>query len=960
MLRSSTSAVACDDVSRRVVSTSDRQTVAAVGRGLVGDVTSWRRCVTRRGTHGVEWGGAAPEPSPRSNCSPVAAADTVMSPAPAPGRTLASTVAATAFIAEGHGMFGSSATSLTAASSTTDSNSTKKEKRKSTSGSGQRAAPAAAKPRRPRTPTAVEHRALRVRARLQQAALLPRNPTEDDLRLTVRITCVTHWQDLITLLDEHRERHNRRDNQERMQPFLQRSARLQQSRRRRSPSGISGTATDASIAASDAVATAAVAGGLQDPADLGVPVSALPLTPQHVATALLRTWQLLAVMSGPRTAAEARALASMVDWLARLAARLAPSPGTSLRELATIFYAVVRLRHPLDKQFYLILMNEARKRFSAHSRRSTYRRRASSRSSSSSSGPSGSNMGEREWGSAVAMGAGASSSLPYKGQDMSQLLWAVANCGMKSIRGDWCTSYCSALLPVISELTPQGVSLVLHSFGRLRCAPSPDVLAALCSRLVQLTGYGEGLLPQQSVVASAAVQAEVPSNHDAPLEADIPIGDGSVSAGWAWTKSQQHGNRCPDGRDPAAVDHPEVRVLSRQLAWDDLTMPELYDNQQGSNYHPGQLLPSPRSPPQQQQVHQPSREWKSEATSASSSLPSHGIGGASNGEAPHRPACLPADVSMSMWALATLRLPPAGYCPQLLPVIERYSLPRLAAFPEQELSNLVWAMARLQYSPGQEWVRHLYDAIARLLPELRPQALSTVLYGLAQMGQRPEAEWLDAILPYVRARLRWFPPQSLALTIHALAVMGCRPPDSWLASFHAQLDDYRGQLDMRVRSKVREAYRLMDFRPGATAAGANGASAQGLLVQQQHQQERQQMEQQQQTAMLGGRRGIRAHGTSRPGNDGESEAVPTWNWEHGAANVPSAQRHKQRDQGQPKVGVEGEKEEELKHGPLVRPQLQGRRGEASEDSRHKGREGAAVATDDSVGQMLVRPSRFVF
>ncbi|GIL51827.1 hypothetical protein Vafri_7734 [Volvox africanus] len=218
---------------------------------------------------------------------------------------------------------------------------------------------------------------------------------------------------------------------------------------------------------------------------------------------------------------------------------------------------------------------------------------------------------------------------------------------------------------------------------------------------------------------------------------------------------------------------------------------------------------------------------------------------------------------MSMWALATLRLPPAGYCPQLLPVVERYSLPRLAAFPEQELSNLVWAMARLQYSPGQEWVRHLYDAIARLLPELRPQALSTVLYGLAQMGQRPEAEWLDAILPYVRARLRWFPPQSLALTIHALAVMGCRPTDSWLASFHAQLDDYRGQLDMRVRSKVREAYRLMDFRPGATAAGANGASAQGLLVQQQHQQERQQMEkQQQQTAMLGGRRGIRAHGAA--------------------------------------------------------------------------------------------------
>ncbi|GLI69671.1 hypothetical protein VaNZ11_014349 [Volvox africanus] len=949
-----------------VVSTSDRQPVAAVGPGLVGDVTSRRRRVTRRGIHGAEQGCAAPKPSPRSNCSPVATLDTVTSPAPEPGRTLATTVAAAISIAEGQGMIGSSATSLTVPSSTTDSTSTKKDKRKSTSVSGQRAAPAAAKPQRPRAPTAVEHRALRVRARLQQAALLPRNPTEDDLRLTVRITCATHWQDLITLLAEHRERHNRGDNQERMRPFLQRSARLQRSRRRRSSSGISGTATDASIAAADAVATAAVAPGLQDPVDLGVPVSALPLTPQHVATALLRTWQLLAVVSVPRTAAEARALASMVDWLARLAAHLAPSPGTTLRELATIFYALVRLRHPLDKQFYLILMNEARKRFSAHSRRSAYHYRVSSRSSSSS-GPSGSHKGEREWGSGVAIGAAASSSLPYKGQDMSQLLWSVANCGMKTVRGDWCMSYCSALLPVISELTPQGVSLVLHSFGRLRCTPPPDVLAALCNRLVQLTGYDDGLLPQQSVVVSAAVQYS--SNDDAPLKANILIGNGldhgSARAGWVGTKEQQLENRCPDGhhsRDPAAVNYLEVRELGRQLPWDDLTVLELYGNQQGLNDHPGQLLPSPRSPPQQQQVHQPSREWNSETTFASSPLSSHGTGGASNGESSHRPACVPADVSMSLWALATLRLPPAGYCPQLLPVVERYSLPRLAAFPEQELSNLVWAMARLQYSPGQEWVRHLYDAIARLLPELRPQALSTVLYGLAQMGQRPEAEWLDAILPYVRARLRWFPPQSLALTIHALAVMGCRPPDSWLASFHAQLDDYRGQLDMRVRNKVREAYRLMDFRPGATAAGANGASAQGLLVQQQHQQERQQIEQQQaqqQTTMLEGQQGIRAHETSRLGNDGESVAVPHWNWGHGAANVPSAQRHKQQDQGQLKGGVEGEKEE-VKQGPLVRPQLQGRRGETPEDSRHKGREAGGAATDDSVGQMLVRPSRFVF
>jgi hypothetical protein len=445
-------------------------------------------------------------------------------------------------------------------------------------------------------------------------------------------------------------------------------------------------------------------------------------------------------------------------------------------------------------------MNEARRRFSAVQPL----RNRSAGPLCPSTGAESSSCG----GHSSPSWKGQRGSLPYNAQDMAQLLWAVAGCGVQSLRDDWAAAYCRALLPVVPELTPQGVSMVLHSLARLRYSPPRELLVALCGQLVlqmqkgsgaEGTGDGSGSSHSAQPIVQADAAGLAPSDccaqpcqghTPAPPPADADLGrpgcsdPGAVEArlGGSAQWPDRSGERGAQGR----LETTQHTSAAQQ--------------QPGLEEAPGrrrQGIGAPGQGPQQApaadgilQMHKPYGEHEVEGevwddagpVSAAPELQEEPGAHVWTSAAPLstppvqlRAACLPADLSISLWALATLRLTPGGYCPQLLDAVETYSLHRLPDFPEQELSNLVWALARLQYRPGPGWVSQLYDTVGRLLPELRPQALSTVLYGMSQMGLRPDARWLEVVLPYVRSRLRWFPPQSLALTIYALAAMGCRP-----------------------------------------------------------------------------------------------------------------------------------------------------------------------------------------
>ncbi|KAG2444228.1 hypothetical protein HYH02_009165 [Chlamydomonas schloesseri] len=638
----------------------------------------------------------------------------------------------------------------------------------------------APRPRRPRHPSRAEHCMLRQQAAVHELALRPRAPAPEDLRLTSRLMTTTHWSQLLPLLADHAEAHERRQRQRQQQHQHQQQRSQAGGRvgasgngsRAHSPAGrsgmnarTSGTSNTSSNGSSDdgasgngkgaaglnalAAAAAAAASGL-------VPVAALPYTAQHVAAALQRTAQLVEHGAGPASAADARRLHGLVDCLARLAAVLLPSPGMGLREITSVFHSLIRLRHPVGKPYYIAFMTAARKRFATAAATAATAAAAPAAAAPDAAVPCGAD-GASASAYAPAGSAAAGAAAAGTAHDLSQLVWCVATCGMSGLRADWAAAYAAALQPVVTALAPKGVAMVLYGLARLRSPPPPALLGELCAQLLR-----------HMEAAGAALE-------------------GASVDGSEWEAVKACASRCAEEE--------------RQRVWS-----------------------------AQQQAQQQAAAMGSGVDSAAAYSSSSSSSGSSSSSSATSGHCRPVDVSLSLWALATLRLPPGGFCPRLLPAAERYSLAHLPDFPQQELSNLLWALARLQHRPSPAFMAGLYDTTAALLPELQPQALSTLLYSLAQMrpagAAPPEQAWLAAAAGRAAEALPGFGPQSLALTVYALAVLGYRPQDSWLHAFHSQLEAQRSGVDTRVRDKVREAYRLMAFRPaGSSGAGAAAAAA---------------------------------------------------------------------------------------------------------------------------------------
>lgn len=216
-------------------------------------------------------------------------------------------------------------------------------RRSSTSSNGDGDPLEVPRPRQPRHPSRAEHRMLRQQAVVRQLALRPRAPAPEDLRLTSRIMTTTHWSQLLPLLADHAEVHERRQRQ---QLHSQQSSKGAGGSRALSPGARSGATNSGSDSGSGSGKGAAGLNALAAAAAVAssghVPMGALPYTPQHVAAALQRTAQLVEHGAGPGSASEARRLHGLVDCLARLAAALLPSPGMGLREISGVFHSLVR------------------------------------------------------------------------------------------------------------------------------------------------------------------------------------------------------------------------------------------------------------------------------------------------------------------------------------------------------------------------------------------------------------------------------------------------------------------------------------------------------------------------------------------------------------------------------------------------------------------------------------------
>ncbi|WP_163370439.1 RAP domain-containing protein, partial [Endozoicomonas acroporae] len=104
-----------------------------------------------------------------------------------------------------------------------------------------------------------------------------------------------------------------------------------------------------------------------------------------------------------------------------------------------------------------------------------------------------------------------------------------------------------------------------------------------------------------------------------------------------------------------------------------------------------------------------------------------------------------------------------------------------ANFKTQEITNLLWALAKLEDN-GQEQIPGLNEAVAVLLPyvnalkdQLIPQHIANLLWAMAKLvNSRQERtpdlnEAVAALLPYVNAQKEQFIPQAIANLLWAMA-----------------------------------------------------------------------------------------------------------------------------------------------------------------------------------------------
>ncbi|GLI67616.1 hypothetical protein VaNZ11_011862 [Volvox africanus] len=148
---------------------------------------------------------------------------------------------------------------------------------------------------------------------------------------------------------------------------------------------------------------------------------------------------------------------------------------------------------------------------------------------------------------------------------------------------------------------------------------------------------------------------------------------------------------------------------------------------------------------------------------------------------PHLQQAKPQEVAMMLYGCALLREPPPAAA---LAALLAASLAGMSAAGGPELSMSIWALATLRLYPGREWMRAFLgrcDAATRTFAN--GTAVSNVLHGLASMRIQPPAPWMLNFLWQAQRRMNTMDAQSLVMLGWALGRMRYRPDRNWLTRF---------------------------------------------------------------------------------------------------------------------------------------------------------------------------------
>lgn len=97
---------------------------------------------------------------------------------------------------------------------------------------------------------------------------------------------------------------------------------------------------------------------------------------------------------------------------------------------------------------------------------------------------------------------------------------------------------------------------------------------------------------------------------------------------------------------------------------------------------------------------------------------------------------------------------------------------------------MLWALAVIGYSPGQQWMAGFYAASCSSssssgVDSLNRHQLCSLLWSLGSLQERPPAEWLQQLLAALRPHLQELQPSELASVLWGLAQLGYRPSKGW-------------------------------------------------------------------------------------------------------------------------------------------------------------------------------------
>ena len=150
---------------------------------------------------------------------------------------------------------------------------------------------------------------------------------------------------------------------------------------------------------------------------------------------------------------------------------------------------------------------------------------------------------------------------------------------------------------------------------------------------------------------------------------------------------------------------------------------------------------------------------------------------------------LPQNLSNMLWAMATLNYAPR--CP-LLPAIEKGVRELIARFSPQNLSNTVLSFAKLGYYPSESTIKIVVDGIRKSIDDFGAQALSNTVWGMSKMGIK-DPEVYDIISTASLGKIRSFTPQNLSLSLWGFANIGYNPGQRELTVYADAACDRIGQ-----------------------------------------------------------------------------------------------------------------------------------------------------------------------